>query len=101
MDFCYERLNHTTDWLLIIKHVALGTIQVLKLRPGWVSKLDARSRDRSLFMTGGAPEENRIFRESFSRPTQRADETFPSPLSVHQKIFVAPPLFSPGPPGHK
>ncbi len=37
-------------------------------------------RDRSLFMTGGAPEENNILWEKISRPTQHADEKFCSPL---------------------
>ncbi len=37
-------------------------------------------RDRSLFMTGGASEENRIFQEIFLQPTQRAYEKFRGPL---------------------
>ncbi len=39
-------------------------------------------RDRSLFMTGGAPEEKDILREHFSRPTRRAANTFRGPLDI-------------------
>ncbi len=47
-------------------------------------------RDQSLFMTGGGPEENRIFRENFSRPTRhRADEKFRGPLDIARKLFDA------------
>ncbi len=35
-----------------------------------------------IYDRGGAPEENRIFRENFSRPTQRADEKFRGPLDI-------------------
>ena len=46
-------------------------------------------RDRSLFMTGGAPEENNILREIFSRPTRRTDKKFRGPLDIARSFFDA------------
>ncbi len=35
-----------------------------------------------IYDQGGGPEENYILREKFSRPTQRADKMFRSPLGI-------------------
>ena len=39
-------------------------------------------RDRSLFMTGGGPEENNILQKKIPRLTQRADKKFRGPLGI-------------------
>ena len=43
-----------------------------------------RLRDRSLFMIGGSPEENRFFWEKFSWLTQHKDKKFRGPLDIAQ-----------------
>ena len=69
--------GHTIQYyqLNFFLHLIIITSTFTHLYVAWV-------RDRSLFMTGGGPEENRFFRENFSRPTQRADQKFRGPLDI-------------------